>query len=89
MTMRKTMISAALAVSLAAGSVTAQGREAQMSEGDVANAMVSTQGSLPLGGPESSAPASFNAVVIVLVLAAVVLSVVSSRSHSYSLMSGG
>lgn len=68
--LKKTAIASALAVSLTATSVWAEGREAQMSENQVKQAMVSTQGSIGTGAVASANGALFPLIVLTVVMIA-------------------
>ena len=84
--MKKTLTATILAFSLTASSVLAQGNEANMSEQQVAQAMISSSGSLvanPSSGPASSAPASVSGVPLVLGLLVVLVIAASRSGHHY------
>lgn len=84
--MKKKIATAVLVMSLAAGNVSAEGREAKMTEDQVTNAMISTSGSLvanPSSSPASSAVGSMSGVAVVLLLATVILLAISHSGQEY------
>ena len=88
--MKKTITASAVAIALSFATATAplaQGRETNMSRDQEAQAMISTQGSLPGSGPSSapgsSAVGSVPPTALILGLVVVLWIAVSSGRHMY------